>query len=545
MRVHVVSRDYNQDNLLGRLVQQLVSHAAFSVAEEPDDRADLNYFFPYLERCRYPLFNATPTAAWFTHRDDGRAKKEVMWRDAAQSVDLRLTCASQYAALLSAHGPTQVVMPPLDRDKFRPGAHTPQADNPLVGTSGFVYPGGRKGEALVKRLADGEAGCRYAASGSGWPVPTRTYRWGEMHEFYQGLDVYVCTSTIEGIGYGPLEAMACGVPVVIPAGVGIFDDLPALENVHRYQAGDFNDLRRALREAVSTLEAGGYNRQSLRGATARFTRQAWQDSTLSAIENHLYGVPPVGVLPSWQDQAGVYYVAYGDPARACARRAIRSWKQHMPTVPVALVSDHPLGAGEDVFIPLEDGDIGGRKAKLRIDELAPAAWQYVLYLDADTEIVADVSFLFEVLADGWEMLICTNPAKYKLCTEMKRPDNHAEVEETWAVMGSDEMLQLNGGVFGLRRNERTREFMRRWYHEWDRYAGRDQPPLHRALYTSPLRVYVLGNEWNTVTRYLDAERTAGILHYPMQARRWRGRIDGRLDSEQAWAAVARFDGRAE
>jgi len=49
-------------------------------------------------------------------------------------------------------------------------------------------------------------------------------------------------------------------------------------------------------------------------------------------------------------------------------------------------------------------------------------------------------------------------------------------------------------------------------------------------------MYVLGNEWNLCTRYLDASRGL-ILHYQLTARRWRGLIDGRLDSGEAWAAV--------
>jgi hypothetical protein len=104
-------------------------------------------------------------------------------------------------------------------------------------------------------------------------------------------------------------------------------------------------------------------------------------------------------------------------------------------------------------------------------------------------------------------------------------------------MGTDELLQLNGGVFAFRRNERMAAVMRGWHDEWQRWGKRDQAALDRVLYSTPVRVYVLGNEWNTITRYVNAERTAGVLHYPMTARRWRGRIEGRLDGSEAWAAV--------
>jgi len=208
----------------------------------------------------------------------------------------------------------------------------------------------------------------------------------------------------------------------------------------------------------------------------------------------------------------------------------------MPGLPVCLVSDSPLGL-EDVFVQHPDSDVGARGPKTRIWDLAPAEWDYVLYLDADTEVVADISFLFQLLEDGWEAFFCLNPGKYVRLEEMRRPDNHEETAETLEVLGTGEVLQLNGGVFGFRRCQATERLMRTWHREWNRYAKRDQAALARSLHANPVRLYVLGNEWNTVTRYVAAERTAGILHYAMQARSWKGMINGRLDSSEAWAAV--------
>ena len=49
----------------------------------------------------------------------------------------------------------------------------------------------------------------------------------------------------------------------------------------------------------------------------------------------------------WRGRAGVYCVAYGPAARKCAVRLIASVRRYMPGLPVCLVSDTPLGAGED------------------------------------------------------------------------------------------------------------------------------------------------------------------------------------------------------
>lgn len=555
MRIHLVSRDVTSNHILARLAAVLVAHPAFTTGPQPDHQADVNYFFPYLEYPAQP-YTATKTAAWFTHLDKGRAAKVSRWQSVASTVDLRLATARQYVRLLAEFGPAERVLAPLDRAKFaleRPTAR----DSMRIGTSGYVYPHGRKGEALWEKLTqDGELlsrGVTFTAIGAGWPnTATKEISWDRVPEWYGTLRLYICTSLIEGVGYGPLEAMACGVPVVIPQGVGVFDDLPALENVHRYRAGDYADLRRSVLEALDTIAAGGYNPASLRGGTVEFTRDNWIDTHLHAFEDLLYGQPPVGELPAWHGRAAAYYVAFGPPARECATRAIRSFKEHMPNgVDVILAAASPLNAGEDVFVQMDDLDIGGRAVKTMVDQIVPDEYDYILYMDADTWLVAPVPYLFDALANGWELIFCTNPDKYATAGMMRRPDNGPECDVTFEIMGGEELLQLNGGVFAYRRNERMRAFMRGWHTEWQQYGARDQAALDRVLYKNPPRLLVLGNEWNTITRYIPAERSAGILHSPLAARRWSGLIvnrqgkPARLDSKAAWAAVAKFDGKVE
>src|SRR5690606_40727396 len=128
------------------------------------------------------------------------------------------------------------------------------------------------------------------------------------------------------------------------------------------------------------------------------------------FEHSLYDLPQPKHLHPWVGRSGVYFVAYGDPARECAVRAIRSFKAHMQGVEVALVSDQPLDVGEDIFIQHADEDIGGRSVKTQIADLCPNHWEYVLYLDADTEVVDDISFLFQVLEDGCDEAWCINTA---------------------------------------------------------------------------------------------------------------------------------------
>jgi len=466
MRVHVVTRDMSSHHILPRLARSLTVGTEWTLGDCPDPSADLNYFFPYLEHARFANFHQTPTAAWFTHLEENEERKASMWHDTAQSVSLRLTSTRLYAKQLSQYGNVAVVTPPLDHEKFKPAAspiltnsQSPfeVAERPRVGTSGFVYQTGRKGEDLIRRLANSELG-----------------------------------EQLEGPGYGPLEALACAVPVVVPRGVGIFDELPDVQNLFRYKRGDYDDMERALRAALNEP----YNAESLHGITARFTYEAWISDHYRAFEGLLYDVEPIGALPSWDGHAGIWYVAYGDEARECAVRAIHSAKKYMSTTPICLVSDAPLNEGEDVFIQHSDDDIGARSIKTQIYDLSPPTWEYVLYLDADTEIIADISFLFQLLEDGWELAFCLNPAKYVLAREMERTNNKAECRETFALMGGNEHIQLNGGVFAFRRTKQIARMMRHWHEEWNRFGGRDQAALDRALWRHPVRLYTLGNEWN-------------------------------------------------
>src|SRR5512137_179038 len=111
--------------------------------------------------------------------------------------------------------------------------------------------------------------------------------------------------------------------------------------------------------------------------------------------------------PSVNSGRGIYCVAFGDPARKCALQMMHTAKKFMPKVPIALCSDKKIGP-EDVLIVQPDSDVGGRRAKLRAYELAPAEWKSVLYLDADTEIAAPVYQFFQWAEDGWELVICTD-----------------------------------------------------------------------------------------------------------------------------------------
>lgn len=555
MRIHIIVRDVpgERDRILPRLARLLVSATGWTMGGQPDLDADLNYAMPYLDARHWKPQSGQPLAGYFTHREDILPPKVRMWKDMAARSVLRITSARQYVEELSAYGPTRLVAPPLDREHFSPAPSERRGGKLVAGVSGFTYSGGRKGEKLLGRLLRTDAGALFdwRAIGRGWPVHTKRIGHQQLPDWYRSLDLYVCPSLIEGIPYGPLEALACGVPVVIPRGVGLLDELPDVIGIFRYDCGDADSLTARLLSATEYVHAGTINREELRAATEPFTEEGWITGHLEAFASLEESRPGSAVSPRHQltsphrlssrDTSGVYVVAFGEPARKCAERLITSVHRFMPNVQVAVASDSPLGAA-DINVYHADTDLGGRTAKTKMWELAPREWKQVLYLDADTEVTADVSFLFDALAAGWEM-VCTKDVNgvtdkgeaqdYDLIHSLWRRDSK-EYELGWQDIGSDRALQLAGGVVGFRRTPAVEAFLNAWYEEWYRLARRDQGALLRALYRHPVRLLVLGNEWNSFDGIFRGV-SAGILHHRGgPARRHAKWGQGRLDNHQAF-----------
>ena len=269
MNINIVSPwSIRHDHILRRMTDYL----PWPVAETP--RCDaLNYFVPY----HFYADTDGPTATLFSH-DVGNGQ----WARAAERTDLRLAWTPLYTEPLSEHGPTRRVIPGLDQSAFSPNGH--QETRPVVGVAGIVYGDGRKGEDLWARLVAENGGRRdLRAIGQGWAGACKRIQYGEIPAYLRGLNVFLCCSRIEGVPYPPLEALACGVKVVIPRGVGLLDELPDVPGIHRFDAGDYDDMCRALTEAL----AARADQQALRAAVAPYTWDAWVDSHLEAFEEWL------------------------------------------------------------------------------------------------------------------------------------------------------------------------------------------------------------------------------------------------------------------
>lgn len=268
MKMNIVSPwSIRFDHILRRCTDEL----PWPVTEMPIPGM-VNYFFPY--QC----FEETggPTAALFSH-DMGHP----MWSKAADLADLRLAWTPLYTRPLSAHGRTARVIPGIDQAAFAPNGH--RESQPVVGVVGLVYGDGRKGEDLWARLVADNDGLELRAAGQGWTGGSTNVPYRDMPDFLRGLQVFLCCSRVEGVPYPPLEALSCGVKVVIPRGVGLLDELPDVPGIHRFDCGDCESMKDALQLALLTPA----DPDELRAAVAPYTWNAWRESHLQAFEEWL------------------------------------------------------------------------------------------------------------------------------------------------------------------------------------------------------------------------------------------------------------------
>jgi len=546
MRVEIICRNPKDDRVLPRFARYLADVNGWDLRARPSSTADIIWLCGYFE---VQMFNGWPTVpiiSYFTHREP---RKADLFDEVAEKVQFRVTTAKMYADYLEQFGPTALIKAPVERDRF---TIPPRNEKMVAGFCGYTYTTGRKGEDLATPLVESTSGIEWKASGRGWPIRTKRYRWKDMPGYLQSLDVLVSTSLIEGVPMPPLESLSCGVSNVVPRDVGLINQLPDIPGIHKYDCGDIDSLKEAFNEAVEMRSS--VDRQALRDVTEEYTVENWCEGNRMAITASMdagignYGLEAVKRDVNYPEEVdrgtgrdrGIFIVAFGGPSRLCAKKLMETIKDHTDYL-IALCSDRPLGL-EDVLITEDDSDIGGRRAKLKIYGLAPAEWKYVLYLDADTEVMSgDVNFLFKLVEDGFEFVICKDPVHFESMHMFKRVNNSPEVKHTEDLLGGLDQLQLNGGVWVFRRNDNTKRFFHRWLEEWEKYGKKDQGALIRALYIDPLKIYNLGNEWNYFDKYsTDVNVKPVIKHYPGRARRWSGWIKGRLDEKEAWDNAKKY-----
>lgn len=192
---------------------------------------------------------------------------------------------------------------------------------------------------------------------------------------------------------------------------------------------------------------------------------------------------------------GAVFVAYGAPSMREARLAVPLLRGFHPDLPIWVLTD-PTGPQ-----PLIDGatvlrgpsaDPGARLAKIMAPGMLVDLDQ-VVYLDADTRVRGDISQGFAMLDDGWDIVLAPSTRQgLDVFGHLSADDRALTINQ----IGSQFVLALQCGVMFYRRSPEVIALFHRWRHEWERFRDRDQGAFIRALYASPIRLWLLGRAYN-------------------------------------------------
>jgi hypothetical protein len=188
---------------------------------------------------------------------------------------------------------------------------------------------------------------------------------------------------------------------------------------------------------------------------------------------------------------GVCLIAYGDKANEEAQACVTTLKQ-FHTWRYCIASDsvghyHTNIAQQAGYSNIQKS----RWAKVTLDLWSP--FEETLYLDVDTRVQGSCETGFEMLQDGWDMVI-THSAQQADGNMWHIAQD--EREATFAAYECGDVLQLQGGVFWFRKSEAVQHFFEAWRAAWLNWRHYDQAALLRALRVAPLKLHLLGRPFN-------------------------------------------------
>jgi len=184
---------------------------------------------------------------------------------------------------------------------------------------------------------------------------------------------------------------------------------------------------------------------------------------------------------------GIVYVAYGRRARIEVAESIRTLR-HWNNFPITVICKAEMDGHHCILF--DRPGPGARWAKLNIDKLVE--YENVAYLDADTRVLDNLQPAFNILETGWDMLIALS---FRQGHEVFGHVGKNERAATFAELQNPFPLQLQAGVMFFNR-QRCAGFFAAWRDEWRRWEDKDQAAFIRALNREPIRIFLLGRDWN-------------------------------------------------
>lgn len=256
--------------ILHRQAVEIASRLPEAAVNAPFPNANVHYYL------NYGYFERRPRSglviANFTHYDPQHLADR--WATAAREADHCVAVSEQTADILKRQGVSEqkisVILSGID-SHYKPKL--------TLGLAGRVYPGGRKGEALVHALIEDEdfmEGVQIVATSDDWSVPV--WRFDDPADFYRSIDYLLIPSLNEGGPVPFMEALACGTLAIAPP-VGV---IPAYPHIP-YERGNVKSLKKVTERLKREVTAG---KGRLSSAISR-TWQTWADDHIQLFDRLL------------------------------------------------------------------------------------------------------------------------------------------------------------------------------------------------------------------------------------------------------------------
>lgn len=183
------------------------------------------------------------------------------------------------------------------------------------------------------------------------------------------------------------------------------------------------------------------------------------------------------------EETGFVFAATGNKEYFnLAVQAAKSIRKYLPDANIDLFTDHEVE--NDVFSKIHLLEDPWFRSK--IDAMILSRFQYTIYLDADLIVIDDISDIFTVL-ERFDMAFAHDQGRYSFAA--KNP---------WKKDFPDSFPQVNSGVIGFRKNERTSVLLKTWKEQLKASDFKKDQPLLRELMWKDgcLNFYILPPEYN-------------------------------------------------
>ncbi len=214
----------NDSWILNKFGKELASRIECDVNKPNINDYDVNYYINY---AMFKQKSKGIDIALFTHLEEDKPQLVNKWNTVKENVDVCVTMSKRYEELIDG---AITITPGID-PRFKPKL--------IIGNVGKVHA--RKGEELLKEVAKIPFVELRTTNGQ--------LKEEELPNFYRQCDYTLITAKYEGGPMSAIESLACGVPIIIPRGVGFQQELP---EAFVYNNSDFESLNALLDDLYAT-----------------------------------------------------------------------------------------------------------------------------------------------------------------------------------------------------------------------------------------------------------------------------------------------------